>query len=481
MLYLLPLLLCAYLIVRRACQSFGTQTRDGLCRPPRVPDWLPFVGSALSMAAGDGFWQRAELKHGSAVRIRAMGQTRVFALRPSLINYVYKNSDAFDFVHYRKLLQSTIFGLTMEQAFADMFDDHVFPSHHRLMQPGALAPVINSYLGLLEADLSSRSSGARGIDLAEVAREILYTNSCRAFFGRSFPAARLRPLFDAFDNTFPLLSLPLPACVRVCLLRPRERLLDELTAWLAAVGAHERDAMAAPVRMMLDAADAQGWDTRAQAGLVLAEFWALAANAPRAAAWTIAELVRRPAVVARARAELGAALASHALAIPALVRLAPAQLVAALPFLHDCLRETLRLRTSSFALRRVAHDVVVPAHVLGPAHAAGMRLCKGEDIVCVSRHNQVAPTGDWGADAGVWDVGRWDGKKGTMMPFGGGVSMCEGRHFAAVEIMAFVALWLHAFDTAVVADSLAPDMTRIGLGALQAKGALRVDVTPRAC
>lgn len=53
----------------------------------------------------------------------------------------------------------------------------------------------------------------------------------------------------------------------------------------------------------------------------------------------------------------------------------------------------------------------------------------GEQVICVTR----VPTTDeeqWGNDAGIWNPDRFleGGKgRGNMNPFGGGVSMCEGR------------------------------------------------------
>lgn len=61
----------------------------------------------------------------------------------------------------------------------------------------------------------------------------------------------------------------------------------------------------------------------------------------------------------------------------------------------------------------------------GTRRGQGYALKKGEEVVCVSRHNQVDGAGDWGSNACAWDHTRFMGKegRGSMMPFGGGVSM----------------------------------------------------------
>lgn len=60
----------------------------------------------------------------------------------------------------------------------------------------------------------------------------------------------------------------------------------------------------------------------------------------------------------------------------------------------------------------------------------GYALKKGEQLICATR----VPTVDheeWGDDVGVWDPERFLNKEkgglGSMNPFGGGVSMCEGE------------------------------------------------------
>jgi cholesterol 7alpha-monooxygenase len=67
------------LLLRRFFYSLRPlETHNGVPRPPLLPDWIPFVGSALSMAGGDGFWIWARERCGPAFRVRAMGETRTF-------------------------------------------------------------------------------------------------------------------------------------------------------------------------------------------------------------------------------------------------------------------------------------------------------------------------------------------------------------------------------------------------------------------
>jgi len=58
--------------------------------------------------------------------------------------------------------------------------------------------------------------------------------------------------------------------------------------------------------------------------------------------------------------------------------------------------------------------------------------------------------------------------------FGGGVSMCEGRHFAQTELKVFIALLLTQLDIALAPEAkssdAALDRSRVGLGVMHPKG-----------
>ena len=56
----------------------------------------------------------------------------------------------------------------------------------------------------------------------------------------------------------------------------------------------------------------------------------------------------------------------------------------------------------------------------------------------------------------------------ALQPFGGGVSMCPGRHLAWAEVKAFVALALFRWDFELLDTSAVPklDQQRAGLGSL---------------
>ena len=68
-----------------------------------------------------------------------------------------------------------------------------------------------------------------------------------------------------------------------------------------------------------------------------------------------------------------------------------------------------------------------------------------------------------------------------LMPFGGGVSMCPGRHFARNEIKIAAAMLLHGFDVDIPQDTPTPplDNSRAGLGILPPVGDVPFSLKPR--
>ena len=144
-----------------------------------------------------------------------------------------------------------------------------------------------------------------------------------------------------------------------------------------------------------------------------------------AGVWTVAEIIRRPSLLASLRHEVHEAISSlDPPNLNSLLHLPPTQFVTALPRINDAYQETLRFHSTTVSLRLVEEDILLPAALC--RNNTGLSLKKGDELMCVTRVNQVDNEGDWGRDADQWDPERFtDGKRrrGTMSPFGGGASM----------------------------------------------------------
>ena len=57
--------------------------------------------------------------------------------------------------------------------------------------------------------------------------------------------------------------------------------------------------------------------------------------------------------------------------------------------------------------------------------------------------------------------------------------LLTGRHFASIEILTFLISFISNFRIDIVSDKVEADRTRIGLGILQPKGKVMVDLVRR--
>lgn len=148
-------------------------------------------------------------------------------------------------------------------------------------------------------------------------------------------------------------------------------------------------------------------------------------------------------------------------------------LMTACPLLQSYWNETLRFYQNSAQIRRVLEDTEIPA-----ARGSDDKLVfrKGGLIQISLRINHTEPA-IWGADAHTFDGRRFlperrqsqaDNNKQTektlqdnFNPFGGGMHLCPGRHFAAVEIVTYVATMLHFFDLDLRSQPVPPPELKV--------------------
>ncbi|KAJ4393374.1 hypothetical protein N0V93_002582 [Gnomoniopsis smithogilvyi] len=119
------------------------------------------------------------------------------------------------------------------------------------------------------------------------------------------------------------------------------------------------------------------------------------------------------------------------------------------PILLSTFKETMRFRSLGTQIRICLED-----HVLGDRY-----LLKKGGIVVIPQTVQHTSVDAWGQNVSKFDHLRFvkgDSGSGKKMnhtafrAFGGGHTMCPGRHFSATEIIAFAALMVLQFDVAPV-------------------------------
>ncbi|KAM7195224.1 putative cytochrome p450 protein [Naviculisporaceae sp. PSN 640] len=133
----------------------------------------------------------------------------------------------------------------------------------------------------------------------------------------------------------------------------------------------------------------------------------------------------------------------------------------ACPTLMAVFRECLRVGSDNYSTRLVKTDTML----------AGRYFLKKDSVVQIAGGVMHADERIWGGDAGVFNPGRFlSSSSGNVHPaafraFGGGKTLCPGRHFATNEILAFVAMIVLTFDLEPVT---------MGKGTGQGKGKIKV-------
>ncbi|KAF2181578.1 cytochrome P450 [Zopfia rhizophila CBS 207.26] len=143
------------------------------------------------------------------------------------------------------------------------------------------------------------------------------------------------------------------------------------------------------------------------------------------------------------------------------------------PMLHAVWSETLRVHSGTISTRYVASDTILDSQY----------LVKKGSIVMIP--TPVVHTDDrWGPNPPLFNHQRWlqtDGKLPALRAFGGGSTLCPGRHYASDVILTLAAMFVMRFEIEAVDGWVEPDTRKahLGSGVLKPDGDLDVAVKVR--
>lgn len=203
------------------------------------------------------------------------------------------------------------------------------------------------------------------------------------------------------------------------------------------------------LRQVGDVAHGYNRDIEYLARYFFAVFCAFLINTVPVTFWIIGHIVANPVLLARIRAELAEVVGPMAEAEAGKPRLSLdiAAVRERCPLLMSTFNEVLRYVGASTSTLIVHEDVYIDDQYL---------LTKGA-LVQISATAIHSDPDIWGPDAADFDPERFL-KPSKVHPsanrtFGGGSTLCPGRHLAADEILAFTAMFLHHFDVEFTADT----------------------------
>jgi len=450
-----------------------------------VPYWVPWLGSALTFARNpDAFLRRASQKFGPIFRIKSAGQDLTYVVAPSLITAVYRNSKTFSFTPIRLGVAERVMQIPHDIAYSPVLAGHIFRGHTKLMAPQNIHTFVEKYTQLAHKCISDAIDRREDhkVQLVDLIIPAAYTSSACAFFGESFPAEKTYPHFTKFTGSFHLLIAGVTRTMMPGPWKAWDAIFDIIVDYIADLR-KSGDPPPEMTDLWVSGGGEAGWRDRGIASLMASELFAIEANALYTIYWFITFCLRTPSNMDSIVHEIDSArdawVASHP-DVP-LTATTFAQFMkdstADFPLLTSGLQETLRLCTSTFSLREVVETT----------EFAGYQFNAGDLITCATRAVHMDeeiyenPT-EFVLDRYVDTTKKFfkDGKvvQNYHMPFGGGVSICEGRHFAMAEMKTFIAILLTYATIEVAPHSSWPQlrMERIGTGIIPPRGDVHVRI-----
>lgn len=234
----------------------------------------------------------------------------------------------------------------------------------------------------------------------------------------------------------PILLSPVPRLFAPSAIAAREKVVKAYAAYYAAGHVHREGSPLAKMRH--DAGVKYGVSADDMARYEAAFGMALLLNTPVATFWMLFHLYSDAALLAQVRAEVDACIGPAA--ADGTKTISVDVLKVSCPLLCSAWQEMLRFRAVSISPRDVVEDT----------HIGGYLLKKGSLLQMPSRliHQD---TKLWGEAALEYDPRRFmpghkANKESSFRAFGGGKTLCPGRHFGFDEVLGAAALTVSRYD-----------------------------------
>ncbi|THH20769.1 hypothetical protein EUX98_g8517 [Antrodiella citrinella] len=265
-----------------------------------------------------------------------------------------------------------------------------------------------------------------------------YCATGKALYGTSYPAEQTMKKFQKFDSVFHIIAAGCPLW-----LLPSAR--SGWNALIAANAKHVRSLRQSKEKltdfmsMVLDEGEKHAWSDKTIANILAISVWATESNTTWAIYWTVAFLLQHCTAQEAVLAELNTARATWVASHPD-TPLSQENFSDFMqdssdlfPLLTSSIQESVRLRSSSFSVRRVG----APIEFAGYHHEMGDRIICNTRAVHMDEALYETPTEyifDRFTEAGKKRASEL-GKSASppFLPFGGGVSVCEGRYVSSLR------------------------------------------------
>ncbi|KAI1078895.1 cytochrome P450 [Whalleya microplaca] len=448
--------------------------------PPIIASTIPLIGHPLGMALlGGKYVKKLGLRNRNLpIFTLPVPNSRIYIVtEPSLAAAVQRASKTLSFtpivpeVTERVLgLDKTTIEITRKNLDPGPGDERGFLADIQDMVYAWLGP--GNYLTEITLDATqelekeiaacvvSQNTNAdsnKPTDLLAWVRHLVTVSTAKYLYGPENPIALHPELEDAFwdfdHGLGALLMNILPSITASKAYKGREKLSKALVDYLEA-GKHKMGSKVIQKRVEL--ALEHGWTLRMAARSELSFLFAGIVNATTSTFWILLQIFADPELLATVRGEIEAVLEPKHEApdqkVEPTFRLSIHNLRDRCPMLVAVYRECLRLGSDTYSTRVVKENTLL----------ADRYFLKKNAVVQIAGGVIHADKSIWGDDVETFNPRRFldkqrqpagpgGGKPTPIHPaafraFGGGKTLCPGRHFAMNEILSFVALVVLQFD-----------------------------------
>ncbi|KAI2628238.1 cytochrome P450 [Xylaria nigripes] len=448
--------------------------------PQIIASGVPFLGHLLGMALQGGkYIKNLGLRnvHLPIFTLPVPGSRIYIVTEPSLAAAVQRASKVLSFTPIIPEVTERVLGLdkaTMEIArknldpgpgdergfladIQDMVYEWFGPGNYlNEISLNASRDLKNEIIAF-SASREARSDLKNPIDLLAWVRHIVTVSTARYFYGPRNPITldpELERSFWDFDHGLgKLLMGVFPRVTARKAYRGRERLVKAFEEYLQD-GAHETSSRI--VQKRIEIALQHGWTLRATARSELSFLFAGIVNATTSAFWILLQIFADPQLLSLVREEITQILRldgddgdGNDSAHPGKYRLNITDLKEHCPMLVAVYRECLRLGSDNYSTRMVKENTLL----------ADRYFLKKGAVVQIAGGVIHSDKSIWGENVSDFNPSRFlerklhrgDAKQNQIHPaafraFGGGKTLCPGRHFAMNEILSLVSLVVLMFD-----------------------------------
>ena len=432
--------------------------------------------------------------------LNVLGSRMYIVTSPTLAVAIQRNAKTLSFLAYGAKFASTVCQLSADAetimntnvrgedptpGFGQAFTNTV---HANLALGRSLDQLIHSTIQGIGAAVNGLS-GTSTIQLGAWLRRTLTLAAMDAVYGPTNPLksdAMYKAYCDFETGLTSLLLTPFPRLFARRAVAGRRAITDALTEYLRS-DAHRNGSEYIQTKYVT--CTEHGMPLEDTAKLDLGGLTGLNSNAGPATFWFVFFVFSRPALLRSIREEIAAVLltcesegdlVTHTLDVT--------KLKEKCPLFVSTYQEILRMHSLGATVRLVLQDTILQDRY----------LLKKDGVVMIPAAAVHSDPSVYGPTAGEFDAYRFmkkggdDGNsgkyesripKGAYRAFGGGTSLCPGRHLAVTEILTFVALLVMRFEmtpaNAVDWKVPEPDQSNMATAVPAPKGDILVEVRAR--